>query len=200
MTRFSTMILGTVVLAALFGCAGIPQAALEEAKRSSTDFLLGPEDVLDVVVWRNQDLSGRVVIRPDGMVSLPLIGDVEAGGLTAEQLAGRIAERLKEFKDTPRVSVSLKEVNSYKVYVLGEVARPGKYQLRSYTTVLQTIAMAGGFTPYASRNKMQVVRSGPNGDGHAPEIRIPVSYDDVLSGEKAPGNFRLKSGDIIVVP
>ena len=116
-----------LVAAVLPGCA----AGLENVKEAPTvtDFLLGPEDVLEITVWRNQDLSRQTVVRPDGMVSMPLIGDVQASGQTANQLAARIADRLKEFKESPSVSVSVKEVNSYNVFVLGEVQKPGKYQL-----------------------------------------------------------------------
>src|SRR5206468_6943862 len=126
-------VIALVMLAAL-GCAGIPKALLDELSQHPKDFVLGPEDVLEVMVWKNQDLSRQVVIRPDGMISMPLIGDVRANGLTAEQLADRISEKLREFKESPSVSVSVKEVNSYNVYVLGEVIKPGKYQLKSYTT------------------------------------------------------------------
>lgn len=189
-----------LVSVAITGCGGIAMEVLEEVAKTPEDFLLGPEDVLEVVVWRNQDLSREVVIRPDGKVSMPLVGDVQASGLTADQLAERIAERLKEFKENPVVSVSVKEVNSYNVYVLGEVSKPGKFQLKSYTTVLQAIAMAGGFTPYASRNKMKVVRNSANGEGELREIHIPVHYNDVLSGKGKLGNFMMKTGDILVVP
>ena len=94
----------------------------------------------------------------------------------------------------------MKEVNSYNVFILGEVQKPGKYQLKSHTSVLQAIALAGGFTLYASKNKMQVVTSEANGDGRPHEIRIPVRYDELLSGKGERGNFVLKSGDIVVVP
>jgi polysaccharide export outer membrane protein len=173
---------------------------LKETQTTPTDFFLGPEDVLEITVWRNQDLSRQTVVRPDGMVSMPLIGDVQASGLTANQLAARIADRLKEFKESPSVSVSVKEVNSYNIFVLGEVQKPGKYQLKSNTSVLQAIAVAGGFTVYASKNKMQVVTTEVNGDGRPHEIRIPVRYSELLSGKGERGNFVLKSGDIVVVP
>ncbi len=182
------------------GCAEVSQEVLDAAKHASTEFLIGPEDVLEVMVWRNTDLTRDVIVRPDGMISMPLIGEVHASGLTADQLAKRIAERLKKFKDQPMVSVHVKQVNSYVLYVLGEVARPNKYQLKSYTTVLQAIAMAGGFTPYASKNSMQVVRHTTNGDGESREIHIPVRYDDLLAGTGKPGNFVLQAGDIVVVP
>lgn len=195
------IVLAIMLLSLSLGCAGPRgEPALEEARKPSKDFLLGPEDVLEVIVWRNQDLSRQVVVRPDGMISLPLIGDVSASGLTANQLADRIAGRLKEFKENPSVTVSVKEVNSYYVFVLGEVAKPGKYQLKSYITVVQAIAMAGGFTLYAKKNKMQVLRSSANGAGGPVEIRIPVRYDQLLSGEGTGGNFFLKTGDTVVVP
>jgi len=196
---FSGLIVLTV-LAGAVACTSLPKEVLDEVNGSSKEFLIGPEDVLDVVVWRNQDLSRTVVVRPDGMISMPLIGDMEARGVTANQLAERLAARLKEFKESPSVTVSVKEVNSYNVYVLGEVAKPGKYQLKSHTTVLQAIAMAGGFTIYASKNKMQVVRNRVNGDGRPQEIRIPARYDDLVSGKGELGNFILKAADIVVVP
>ena len=200
MNLITTIAMTMLLIAASPGCTGLSKEVLEEANRPSKEFLLGPEDVLEVVVWRNQDLSRQVVVRPDGMISMPLIGDLHASGVTANQLAERIAERLKEFKESPSVSVSVKEVNSYYVYVLGEVAKPGKYPLKSYATVLQAIALAGGFTPYASRNRIQVVRASSNGNGTQHEMRIPVRYDDLLSGKGSLGNFTLKSGDTIVVP
>lgn len=194
-------VLVCVLFVSLAGCGRLSKEVIAEANNTQKDFLLGPEDVLDIVVWRNQDLSRQgVVVRPDGKISMPLIGDVPASGRTADQLATQISERLKEFKESPSVSVSVKEVNSYYVYVMGEVAKPSKYQLKSHTTVLQAIAVAGGFTNFASKNKMQVVRSIANGDGTFREIRIPVRYDDLVFGAGDIRNFILKTGDVLVVP
>jgi polysaccharide export outer membrane protein len=188
-----------MMIGGFVGC--VQNKVVSELNRSgANEFLLGPEDVLEIVVWRNQDLSRVVVVRPDGMISMPLIGDVQAAGLTTDQLAGRIAKRLKEYKENPTVSVSLKEVNSYNIFVLGEVARPGKYQLKSYTTILQAISLAGGFTPFASKNRLQVVRHTTNGDGGWVEIRLAMPYDDLLSGRGDPEFFIVRSGDTIVVP
>ena len=196
--RFFMVAIGLIVA---LGCATPSKEALEEAaKPVSKEFLLGPEDVLEVTVWRNQDLSRTVVVRPDGKVSLPLIGDVQASGLTSAQVAAKIATRLTEFKENPNVSVSLKEVNSYFIYVLGEVLKPGKYPLKSYATVLQGVSLAGGFTPYASKNRMQVIRTLTNGDGKENQLRIPVPYNELVSGKGEIENFILKSGDTIVVP
>ena len=196
---FISLAIGLV--SALFGCVQPSQEIIDEASNSSREFLLGPEDVLDIVVWKNEDLSQKgVVIRPDGKISIPLIGEVKASGRTANQLASQIASRLKEYKDNPVVTVSVKEVNSYYIYVLGEVAKPGKMQLKSHATVLQAVAIAGGFTIYAAKNKMTVIRHVQVEDGQVREIRIPARYNDLIAGTGEIGNFVLKTGDIIVVP
>ena len=167
---------------------------------SPTGFLLGPEDVLEITVWGNKDLTRTTPIRPDGLISMPIIGDVRAAGLTADALAQRIAERLRAVAMNPTVSVAVTELNSYSVYVLGEVAKPGKYQFKSYVTVLQAISTAGGFTDYAKRNKLQVMRSMENGDNKRQEVHIPIRYDDLISGRGEPGNIVLHAGDTVVVP
>jgi len=204
MKRSRSVLVLTLVLSCLSmlaGCARPSQEIIEEASNSSKDFLLGPEDVLDIVVWKNEDLSQKgAVIRPDGKVSMPLIGEVQASGRTANQLASQISARLKEFKDNPVVTVGVKEVNSYYVYVLGEVSKPGKYQLKSHATVLQAVAIASGFTNYASRNKMKVIRHVQGENGTTREVRIPARYDDLVSGTGEIGNFVLKTGDVVVVP
>ena len=164
------------------------------------EFLLGPEDVLIVTIWKNQDLSREVVVRPDGMISMPLVGDIQATGLTANLLAKRIAERLTEYMASPIVFVQIKEVNSYFIYVLGEVAKPGKYPLKSYANVMQGISLAGGFTVYAKKNKTKVLRVTGDGPSGKQQVEIPVHYDDILKGNAVPGNFFLRIGDVIVVP
>jgi polysaccharide export outer membrane protein len=196
----------SALLGSVVGCfapsrdRGIVEEA-DNTHNTQNDFLLGPEDVLDIVVWKNDELSQKgVVVRPDGKISMPLIGDVMAGGLTSNQLASQIASRLKEFKERITVTVSVKEVNSYYVYVLGEVGKPGKYQLKSYATVLQALAVANGFTIFAAKNRIQVIRNVPTEDGTLREIRIPARYDDLISGDGEIGNFFLKTGDVVVVP
>lgn len=164
------------------------------------EFLLGPEDVLIVTVWKNTDLSREVVIRPDGMISMPLIGDVSAANLTANNLAKRISDRLTEYMASPIVSVQLKEVNSYFIYVMGEVTKPGKYPLKSYANVMQGISLAGGFNPFAKKNKIKVLRVTVDSSSEKHQIEIPVQYDNILKGNATVGNFYLRSGDVIVVP
>ena len=183
------------------GCRGPATPTEPKEYDAPAGFLLGPEDELEITVWKNQELSRIAVIRPDGLISMPLIGDIQAAGLTSDALAQRITERLKQyFATTPSVSVSVKTINSYKVFVLGEVAKPGRYQLKSYITVLQAISTAGGFTDYAKRNKLQIVRVTENSDHIRREVHIPLRYDDLMAGRGEPGNIVLHSGDIVLVP
>ncbi|WP_447979433.1 polysaccharide biosynthesis/export family protein [Candidatus Nitrospira bockiana] len=161
------------------------------------DYIIGPEDVLEITVWRNQDLSKVVAVRPDGRISMPLIGDVNAVGRTPSQLTEDIAAKLKDYKENPSVAIVVKEVNSYAIFVLGEVQRPGKYALKSKTTLLQGITIAGGFTPTAARNKIVVFRFGENGSG---DERMKASYDDIVLRDGHRQNIELKPGDTIVVP
>lgn len=175
--------------------------AVEKADKASLivtqEYWIGPEDVLDITVWRNADLSKQVLVRPDGRVSLPLIGDITAVGKTAAELAEAISAKLKEFKENPQVSIVVKEVNSYAIYVLGEVARPAKYPLKSKTTILQAITLSGGFLPTAARNKLVVFRFGENGER---DVKIRASYDDIVLRDGAGQNITLKPGDTLVVP
>ena len=193
------------ILWSVYGCAAArsvtPDVIAEAHSADKSQFLLGPEDVLEVNVWRSEDLTQKeVVVRPDGKIAMPLIGDVEVSGRTARELAAHIEERLKVYKETPSVSVKVREVNSYYVYVLGDVVRPGKYPLKSHATVLQAIAMAGGFTPYASKNNMQVRRTVASKDGQSIEFKIPAHYDELVSGEGTIKDFVLKTADVLVVP
>jgi polysaccharide export outer membrane protein len=161
------------------------------------EYFIGPVDVLIITVWRNVDLSREVTVRPDGRISLPLIGDIIAVGRTPAQLSEDISNKLKEYKENPQVSIVIKEVNSYAIYVLGEVAKPGKYPLRSKTTLLQGITIASGFTPTAARNKIVVFRFAKDGGG---QIKIKASYDDIVLRDGSNQNIELKPGDQIVVP
>jgi polysaccharide biosynthesis/export protein len=161
------------------------------------DYFLGPEDVLEITVWKNADLSKQVTVRPDGRISLPLIGDITAVGKTAAQLSSDISAKLKEYKENPSVSILVKEVNSYVIYVLGEVLKPGKYPLKSKTTLLQAITIASGLTPNAARNKIVVFRFTKDGGGR---IKMKASYDDIVLRDGTIQDVELKPGDQIVVP
>jgi len=180
------------------GC--MPPDVIVPPGHPTEGFLLGPEDVIEVVVWKNPDLSREVVIRPDGKISLPLVGDVPAKGRTAEQLAKDIAERFTAYKEHPSVSVNVISVNSYYVFMVGEVNQPGKLQLKSYTTILQALSLAGGFTQFAARNDISIVRNEVAADGTRTELRIPLRYVDLISEEGGAYNITLKSGDTVIVP
>lgn len=165
-----------------------------------TEFLIGPEDVLVVTVWRNQELSKEVTVGPDGKISLPLLGDITAAGLTAQALSKQVSDRLIDFMSSPTVSVQVKEINSYHVFAVGEVGRPGKIVLKSFTSVLQGISYAGGFTLFASRNNVHILRNVKNGQGETKQVMIPVPYQDIVQGKNLEANIILKAGDVIVVP
>jgi len=173
----------------------------EGAEKSSLtvtpDYIMGPEDVLEITVWKNADLSKQVQVRPDGRILLPLIGDVSAVGRTVAQLTEEISARLKSYMENPTVSILVREVNSYQIYVLGEVNAPGKYPLKSKTTLLQAITIAHGFTQVAARNKIVVFRFGKDGEGLN---KIKASYDDIVLRDGSDQNIELKPGDQIVVP
>lgn len=176
---------------------GNDQSTEKSSLTVTADYVLGPEDLLEITVWKNADLSKLVQVRPDGRVSLPLIGDVLAVGRTTTQLTEEISTRLKAFMENPTVSIVVKEVNSYTIYVLGEVAKPGKYPLKTKTTLLQAITLASGFTPTAARNKIVVFRFGKDGEA---QTKIKASYDDIVLRDGSDQNLVLKPGDQIVVP
>jgi polysaccharide export outer membrane protein len=200
--------LGGNVLMAVFlvalqaGAGGCLQQNVEYQGTSvpPTEFLIGPEDVLVVTVWRNQELTKEVTVGPDGKISLPLLGDITAAGLTAQALSKQVADKLVDFMSTPTVSVQVKEINSYHVFAVGEVGRPGKIVLKSFTSVLQGISYAGGFTLFASRNNVHVLRNVKNGQGETKQVMIPVPYQDIVQGKNLEANIILKAGDVIVVP
>lgn len=159
-----------------------------------TDYVIGPEDILAITVWKNDTLSKQVPVRPDGKVSLPLLHDIQASGLTAMQLRDKISVALAEFMPNPEVSVIVLDVRSFRVSVLGEVNRPGVLQLKSDTSILEAIAMSGGFRDFASPSKIIVFRKDTYGNSH----KLKFNYNRALRGEE--DNLGLKSGDVIVVP
>ena len=177
-----------------------PSATANEATsttRVAVDDLgykIGPEDVLDISVWKSPELSRSVPVRPDGKVSLPLVNDIKAAGLTPDQLRRELTTRLSEFIPAPEVAVIVREVHSAKVAVVGAVRSPGRFELRSQATVLEMIAMAQGFTDFAERDRIVVLRQ--NG---RTTVRIPFRYTKVEIGTEQD-NFFVESGDIIVVP
>jgi polysaccharide export outer membrane protein len=161
----------------------------------SNVYVIGPEDVLNIHIWKEEALSKTVPVRSDGKISLPLVDEIQAAGLTPLQLKEALLTKLKEFIDIPNVSVMVMETNSFKVYVSGEVKTPGVYRLRSETSLLQLIPMAGGFTEWANEKKILIIRK-ENGK----EKRIIVNYKKIVKGEASESNISLKSGDTVIVP
>ena len=165
-----------------------------EGPGSDEGYRLGPEDQLRISVWDNKELTVDLVVRPDGKISIPLIQDVVAEGLTAPQLAANIQAALSAFIVNPEVSVVVLQVNAPKFYMIGYVARPGTYPLRSDTSVLQALALAGGLTQFASPRSIKLIRAV----GGKQEVR-KINYYDIID-DGGEGNYLLKSGDTIVVP
>jgi len=158
-------------------------------------YMIGPEDVLYIHVWKEEALTRTVPVRMDGKISLPLIQEVKAAGLTPLQLKEVLMRKFKEFIENPIVSVTVVEVNSFKVYVIGQVKNPGVQRLRSETTVTQLIVMAGGFTEWANQKKIVVVRKE---DGR--EKRMKVNYKKIMDGKDLTTDVVLKAGDTVIIP
>jgi len=159
----------------------------------SGEYVIGPEDLLDIGVWKNEALSRRVPVRPDGMITLPLLNDVQAAGLTPMQLRDILIRRLSEYMPNPEVSVIVQEVRSPKASVLGEVAHPGRFDLKGRTTVLDLLALAGGLTEFASRSRIVILR----GEGTRAS-RIRFDYDKAMQ-DGAQQNLEVRPGDIVLV-
>jgi polysaccharide export outer membrane protein len=158
------------------------------------EYRIGPEDVLDILVWKNEDLTRTVAVRPDGRISLPLLNDVVVAGLTPMQLRTKLAKGFAPYVNDAEVSVIVKEIHSFKVSVIGMVKTPGRYELRSEATILEALALAGGLTEFAKRDRIAVFRS----DGRRWQ-RFGFDYGNVIY-ENAEQNFPLRPGDIVVVP
>lgn len=176
------------------GAAGTALAAPASRLVAADAFRIGPEDILDVQVWKNSDLSRIVPVRPDGMISLPLVNDIQAAGLTPTDLRQQITQRLAEFVPSPEVSVIVREVHSVKVAVLGAVRMPGLFEVKSPATVLEMLARAQGLSEFADRGRIVVLRQNSG-----TTTRIPFNYRQVSEGSEQD-NFSVRPGDIIVVP
>jgi polysaccharide biosynthesis/export protein len=159
------------------------------------NYIIGPEDELIVNVWKEADISRSVPVRPDGKISLPLLNDVQASGLTPMQLGSEITARLKKFVADPEVTIIVSRVNSQRIYIVGEVGRAGAYPLVPNMTVLEALSSAGGCSPFSKQTKIYILRL-ENGQ----EVRRPFNFKEVLSGRRMEQNIQLRPGDTIVVP
>ena len=178
----STILIAVVLIAGCLSPMFAQRPALNPIARAygESEFKLGPDDVVEVFVYKEPELSTTVVVRPDGKISLPLIGELSVNGKTAVELQKEVAVKLAQYIAEPTVNVIVKEVNSAKISILGEVKTPGSYKIRDRSTILDALALAGGFTEYAKRDKVTLIRI--NSNGQPQQFRINV--DDQLKGRK----------------
>jgi polysaccharide biosynthesis/export protein len=172
-----------------------PKGAPAVTTSSDPDYKIGPQDMVRIDVWKEPEISRVTPVRPDGRISLPLLNDVQAAGLTPTQLASIITDGLKKYITNPQVTVGVTEINSRRVYVTGEVTKPGAFPLQPSMTVLQALTNSGGFTQFARIKGIYVLRTE---DGK--QVKHPFNYKDVVSGKHPELNIVLQPGDVIVVP
>jgi polysaccharide biosynthesis/export protein len=191
----------TVLAAALLMfLASLPaiaqQAAMAPPPTAQSDYVIGAQDVLSISVWKDPELTlASVPVRPDGKISMPLLNDVQAAGLTPNELKGQITDGLKKFMTDPIVTVIVTQMNSQRVYITGEVAKAGAYPLLPQMTILQALSSAGGFTQFANMKRIYMFRT-VNGK----QVDFPFNYKDVIHGKNLSENVVLQAGDTIVVP
>ena len=159
------------------------------------EYVIGPEDALHISVWKEPELSGQVSVRPDGKISMALLNDVQAAGLTPMQLRDQIRDRLKQYVTDPQVTVTVTAMNSRRIFLIGEFARAGAFPMLPHMTLMQALSSAGGFSQYANVKKMYLLRT-ENGK----QTKMPINYKALISGSAPEQNIQLKPGDTIVVP
>ena len=173
-----------------------PTVSEDAEQRLPADYVIGAEDVLGVLVWREQEMSGDVTVRSDGMITVPLVGDLVAAGLTPEELAGQLETVSAEYLTDPNVTVVVRQINSRKAFITGEVTSPGAYSLSGPLTVTQLIAMAGGLLEWADEQNIRIVRVSEQGRTEA----ITFNYEWITEGRRLEQNILLRPGDTVVVP
>ena len=172
-----------------------PQVKNSDSTVADAEYKIGPQDVVRIDVWKEPDITRTIPVRPDGKISLPLLNDVQASGLTALQLSNAIREGLTKYLNNPQVTVTVTDINSRRVYITGEVTRAGALPLLPRMTILQALSSSGGFTQFAKRKNIYVLR---NEDGK--QVKHPFNYVEVVKGKNEDQNILLLPGDVIVVP
>lgn len=175
---------------------GQPENRVNAPLIDNKSYVIGENDVLEIDVWKEKEISRTIPVRPDGKISLPLVGEVQASGMTPMQLQEDLTKRLKTYIENPEVTVIVGDPRSHQFNVVGEVMRPGSYPLSQAMTVLDAVAQAGGFKDFAKETKIYVLRPMPGGI----RVRIPFNYKRVIQGRDLQENVALKPGDTIVVP
>lgn len=176
--------------------ASAVQAQDSSAKPHDANFVIGNDDVLAINVWKEPDISRSVPVRSDGKISLPLVGEVQAAGETPLKLEQMIASKLQNYISQPEVTVMVQQINSQKFNVLGQVAHPGTFVIANSTTVLDAIALAGGFKDFAKQKSITILRQNPDGT----QTQIPFNYKQVIKGKNPAQNLKIQPHDTIVVP
>ena len=187
---FAVLVGGTLFLA-----SEDVRGAQETPPETDPGYRLGAEDVMLISVWKDEHLTKEVVVRPDGMFSFPLVGDVQAEDRTVEEIRDDLVKRLTKYIPNPNVSVAVMKVLSYKVYVVGRVNKPGEYLIGHYTDVLQALSLAGGLTPFAAENDIKVIRRVKG-----QQQVFPFRYGDLRKGNDLEQNILLQRGDVVMVP
>jgi polysaccharide export outer membrane protein len=204
MQRLAVTAFVFVLTATVMAQQAAPSASKAEARPRSAEsasalapagYVIGPDDVLKILFWRDEAMSGDVIVRPDGKISTPLLNDIQAAGLTPDELRLRINEEASHYVEDPNATVVVKQINSRKVFITGEVEKPGPYGLTGPMTVLQLIANAGGFKEYARRDGIVIMRTEAGR-----QVQLSFNYTEVVRGKKLQQNVELKPGDTVVVP
>jgi polysaccharide export outer membrane protein len=168
----------------------------DSGRIDSKAYIIGENDLLDVNVWKEKEVSRTISVRPDGKITLPLVGEIQASGMTPLQLQDNIGQRLKAYLSNPEVTVMVSDPRSHHFNIVGQVLKPGTYTLSQSTTVLDAISSAGGFRDFAKETKIYVLRTSPGGG----QVRLPFNYKEIIKGKNPASNIALNSGDTIVVP
>jgi len=193
--RFGGLLLMCSAFAGVQALVGVLPAGSEPPPAAEAAYLLGPEDIVKISVWKDEHLTQEVVVRPDGMISFPLVGDVPAAGRTIEDVRLELVKRLNRFVQNPQVSIMATKILSYKIYVIGRVHKPGEFLVGHYTDVLQALSLAGGLNQFAAENDIRVMRRN-RGEQQVFQFR----YGDVRKGKEMSQNIILERGDVVVVP
>ena len=184
-----------LLMICIFMTASLLWAADQPPTTTTEDYIIGPGDVIDISVWKNEALTKQVTVLPDGKIHFPLIGEVVVGGKTLVDLEKELKQRIIKFVPAPDLTVMVQEVNSMLIYVIGKVNNPDRFALNTNVNVLQALTMAGGLNPFAKRNKIKIFRKTKDKN-----LILTFEYDDVMEGKNLEQNIRLKRGDIVVVP
>jgi polysaccharide export outer membrane protein len=189
-----------MLLAMVLAASASAQVVIRSEDDPPNAYAIGIGDVVEISVWKNPELSVTVPVRPDGRVSVPLLGDVQAAGMTPRALTDDLSRKFRDFVTSPSVSVVIKEIHSRKVYVTGEVATPGAYDLQPRTKLMQVMAMAGGLTPYSKRRVVVLRDNRESKDKDKSDKRFEINIDAIVSGKRPEDNIVLQPGDTLIFP